>query len=175
MATWVGALARGGVFDDPDGEAAAGEAVAAFVVGEPALNALRRWFEQASFEVATRERRAAVEACVLMARADRRISPEERELLEDIAAESGLPDEHVEALRAMIAGDGPAPEVAGLEDRLTQPVLRELIVALAWELALADASIDPAETRFFDALAQRLGVSPARASELKDAVSSRVG
>ena len=170
MATWVGTLARGGVLE-AEGDAAAGEAIAAYVVGEKALEELHRFFGSASFDEATRERRAAVEVCIAMAHADREVQPEERELLHEIVADSGLPAEVLAELTAMVREP---TSLEGLEDRLTQPVLRELMLALCWELAMADERIDPAETTFFDRLARQLSVAPERARELRDAIADRL-
>ena len=61
MSTWIGTLARSGVVS---GEEAAGLAVAAYVVGEERLDALRAWFAEQSADVAVREKRAAIEICI---------------------------------------------------------------------------------------------------------------
>lgn len=169
MATWLGALRKSGVLEDGE---AAGEAVAAYVLGAERLDALRAWFSGVPTSDADRERRAAVEACVLMSHADREVQPEERALLLDVVRHSGLPEEDKRALQALVDEPG---SLAGLSDRLTQPILRELILALAWELALADERVDPAERTFFDELARALDVSSERARELREAVSARLG
>ena len=170
MSTWVGALARGGVVDDED--ARAGEAVAAYVVGEAGLEALRAWFAGASADEVIRERRAAVEGCIWMAHADRDIHPEERHLLRQLVAFSGLPADSQDAL---VEAVHEPPSREGLAQRLTQPVLRELMLALSWELALADGRVDDAEASLYRALAAELSVSEARAAEIRDAVGERIG
>lgn len=171
MSTWVGALVRSGVVDD-DPDVAAGEAVAAYVVGEDALFDLRRFFAEESAEVTVRERRAAIEVCIWMAHADREIHPEERYLLAKLVGRSGLDSDTQDEL---VAAVHEPPPLEGIEARLTQPVLRELMLALAWELALADGRVDEAESAFYGELARRLGIDPARADELRDAVSERLG
>lgn len=171
MTTWVGTLARGGVIESPEGDVAAGHDLAAYVVGEDRLDELRAFFDRASEDVAARERRAAVEACILMAHADREVQPEERELLHDIVAASGLRPEDLTELTAWVNEPG---SIDGIELRLTQPVLRELILALSWELALADERVDPAERTFFDQLAARLSVPRDRANAVREAIAERI-
>lgn len=172
MSTWVGALVRSGVVEDDDPDVVAGEAVAAYVVGEDGLESLRRFFADEPLEVATRERRAAIEVCIWMAHADREIHPEERYLLAKLVGRSGLDDDTQDAL---VAAVHEPPAIEGIETRLTQPVLRELMLALAWELALADGRVDEAESAFYGELAERLAIDPERAEELRDAVSQRLG
>ena len=172
MTTWIGALAHGGVLGADERDVEAGDAVAAFVVGADRLRGLREWLAERSASEAARERRAAIEACIWMAHADRAVHPEERHLLSRLVRLSGLDadaqDELVQAVHA-------PPALDGVEKRLTHPVLRELILALAWELALADGRIDTAEERFYGELARRLDVDPARAREVREAVDQRVG
>jgi uncharacterized membrane protein YebE (DUF533 family) len=169
MTTWVGALAKGGVVDA--GEAAAGEAVAAFVVGEEPLAELRSWLADADEATAARERRAAIEACIHMAHADRTLHPEESHLLSRLVATSGLGEDDQDEL---VAAVHEPPSIEGIGERLTQPVLRELILALAWELALSDGRVASAEEGFYGELAGRLGVSEDRAEEIRAAVGERL-
>jgi tellurite resistance protein len=169
MATWVGTLARGGVLYDSDEEA--GVAVAAYVVGEGRLSDLREWMRAQPADRVRREQEAAIAACIWMAQADRQLDPSERELLEEIVNHSGLDYETQERLVASIDG---APSVEGLPRTDSHPVLRELLLALAWELALADGRIDQSERDFYGELATRLEVDPARAAEVRDALSSEV-
>jgi tellurite resistance protein len=169
MMTWVGALAKGGVAADPD--TVAGEAVAAFVVGEAALASLRTFLAEADEATARRERRAAVEVCIWMAHADRVIDPEERHLLRQLVGASRLdPDTQDELVEAVHV----PPPIDGVEERLTHPVLRELMLALAWELALSDGRVDQAEEDLFDGLAKRLDVKRARARELREAMTAQI-
>lgn len=168
MATWLGALRKSGVLDEGE---AAGEAVASYVLGPERLDALRAWFSGAAASDADRERRAAVEACVLMAHADREVQAEERALLLEIVQHSGLPETEREALLSLLDEPGP---VDGLAERLTQPILRELILALAWELALADERVDPSERVFFDKLAWELKIPAGRAEAIREAVGEQL-
>ena len=49
------------------------------------------------------------------------------------------------------------------------------MLALSWELALADGRVDDAEASLYRALAAELSVSEARAAEIRDAVGERIG
>ncbi len=171
MTTWVGALSSSGVFEGDDGDAEAGEAVAAYVVGEDRVEELRTFFAEAAPDDVARERRAAVEAVIGMAQSDRDVHPEERHLLSRLVARSGLDEDTQDELVMRVHEPEP---VVKLGDRLTHPVLRELMLALAWELALADGRIDDAETTFYRDLSKQLEVAPARAKEIADAVAERL-
>lgn len=173
MSAWLGSLARGGVLTAADvGEAGkAGMSVAAYVVGEEALDALRAWMDEQSDEVVTRERRAAVEVCIWMANVDRDLDPEESHLLSQIIAYSGLDEDTADELVAEVHAPS---SLDAVEERLTHPTLRELMLALAWEMAEADFDVVPEERAAYRELAQRLGVDAARAEELRHAVSARI-
>lgn len=126
MSTWIGTLARSGVVS---GEEAAGLAVAAYVVGEERLDALRAWFAEQSADVAVREKRAAIEICIWMANADRNLDPEEAHFVKQVVMASQLDDDTVDALVSAVHDP---PSLDDLEQRLTHPVLRELMLALSW-------------------------------------------
>lgn len=169
MATWLGLLAKGGVLDEA---AEAGEAVAMYVVGEARMRELASWFAVQSTDRVRTERRAAIELCIWMAHADRTIDPEERHLLRQLVRSSGLDDDTEDEL---VRSVHEPPPIDGIEDRLTHPVLRELMLALAWELALVDGRIESEESALFADLARRLGVSDERASAIRSAVSEKIG
>ncbi|MDQ3033538.1 MAG: TerB family tellurite resistance protein [Myxococcota bacterium] len=170
MASWLGALARGGVLGDSWERA--GEAVAAFVVGKPELDGLREWFAAQPPEVARRERRAAIEVCIWMAHADRTVDVEETHLLRQIIGASLLDEDTQDEL---VRASHEPPSLANVEKRLTHPVLRELLLALCWELASADGRVDDSERDFYTGLAKRLDIGAVRAAEIQRAISERVG
>lgn len=170
MASWLGALSRGGVVGDAWQQA--GEAVAAFVVGKHELDALRTWFAAQPPEVAGRERRAAIEVCIWMAHADREVDVEETHLLRQIIGASLLDEDTQDEL---VRESHEPPSLAHLEKRLTHPVLRELLLALCWELASADGRVDDRERDFYTGLAKRLGIGDVRAAEIQRAITERVG
>lgn len=169
MARWLGALGKGGVLRD--GYDDAGDAVAAYVVGEAQLKELASWLASQPKDVAARERRAAIEVCIWMAHADRTIDPEETHLLREIIGQSLLDDDTQDAL---VDEAHAPPSLDGLEKRLTHPVLRELLLALSWELASIDGRVDKSELAFFTGLAKRLGVSEARAAEIQRALDEQL-
>ena len=178
MASWLGALARGGVLggegatEAEDRWDAAGRAVAAYVVGEPQLDTLRGWFAEQAPEIAARERRAAVEVCIWMAHADRAIDPEEVHLLREIIGLSGLDEDTQDEL---VRESHEPPSLAGVERRLTHPVLREMLLALCWELATSDGRVASTERDFYQGLAKRLEVGAVRAAEIQRAIGERLG
>lgn len=169
MATWLGALSRGGVLRDDREEA--GVAVAAFVVGEEELGALRDWLGVQPADVIAREQRAAIEVCIWMAHADRDVAHEEAELLRAIVLASELDESVREELYLEV---GEPPPLGEVHTRLTHPVLRELMLALSWELACADGRIDPVERELHDGLAKRLEVSHDRAAEIRAQIEAEV-
>jgi uncharacterized tellurite resistance protein B-like protein len=172
MSTWVGALAKTGVLShSARAHEEAGVALAAFVVGESRIEDLRRWLESQPVEILVREKRAAIEVCIWMANADRKLDPEEAYLLRTLVGSSGLDDDTVDELVASIHD---LPSLDGIETRLTHPVLRELMLALCWELASADGEVDRLEEAFHVGLARRLEIDSHRAKELRDAMNQRI-
>ncbi|MFW6087775.1 MAG: DUF533 domain-containing protein [Myxococcota bacterium] len=169
MSTWLGTLARGGVLRNTTEEA--GVAVAAYVVGEDRLSELREWMAAQPPEVVEREQQAAIEVCIWMAQADRNLDPNEREMLEQIVTAGDL---DFDAQESLIAAMDTPPDAKVIEGRLTHPVLRELLLALAWELALADGRIDDSEQAFYRQLTERLSVDPARAEKIRAAVAGEL-
>lgn len=170
IASWIGTLSSGGVIRTPDQEA--GVTLACFVLGEEPLAALRKWMVSQPQEEIADAQRAAVEVCCWIASADRRLDPAEVELLEQIILSSELPVAAQDELREMIPDP---PEPRDVEERLAHPVLREMLIALSWELAEADGRLDARESEFLSDIGRRLGVPEARSAELHEALLSRVG
>jgi tellurite resistance protein len=168
MAGWLGSLGRSGVIDGDAG----GEAVAAFVVGETELGELRKFLTTVSRDVRDRERRAAIEVCIWMVHADRKVDPEEAHLLREIIGASGLSEDVQDEL---VQATHEPPSLDGLEERLTHPVLRELLLALSWEIAAIDGDVARAERDFYTGLSKRLGVTAARAAEIQRSIAERIG
>ena len=165
MATWVGALCRGGVLLGSDEEA--GAHLALEVLGEDRLVQLREWFASQTRDVLERERRGAIHACIWMVHADREIATEEIELLEEIIERSDLPPKIQEELVAAI--DEPlGPE--DISEELTQPGLRELMLALSWELALADNRLVESEQTAHEELAEAFEVDEERAAAIRTSI-----
>jgi len=169
MTGWLGALGKAGLIE---GEAETATVVAQYVVGEESIASLRSFLTGASPEVRERERRAAIEVCIWMMHADRVVDPEEVALIREIISRSGLSDDVQDEL---VAASHEPPSLEGIEERLTHPVLRELLLALAWELASIDGTVAKPERDFYTGLSKRLGVSAARAAEIQRAIAERVG
>lgn len=165
MATWVGALARGGLLLNDDEEE--GVMLAHAVLGDERLSDLRRWFAGQTSDIVERERRGAIHACIWMAQADREVAAEEVELLEAVIEQSELPVKVQEELVAAI--DEPL-EPEDIAEELTQPGLRELVLALTWELAVIDNNVDDNERSAHEELAEAFEVDEARAEAIKAAV-----
>jgi tellurite resistance protein len=168
MASWLGLLAQSGVLDEVQ---EAGEAVAAYVVGHDRVTELSHWFAEQDEDTRRRERRAVIELCILMAHADRTVDPEERALLRELVASSGLEEPVQDELIGAVHSP---PALDAIEMRLTHPVLRELMLALAWELAMADGRIHGDETAFYSQLADRLSIDPKRAESIRDSIADRI-
>ena len=168
MQGWMGALARGGVIEAEPSDL---DPVAALVVGHEELVALDAWLRGQPSDVRARERRAAIEVCIWMANADRSLDPAEMDMLRGLIESSGL-SPTIQAELALAIED--PPSLVSLETRLTHPILRELMLALAWELASADGDIARSESAFFVGLAKRLDVSPARTAEIQRVIAERI-
>lgn len=169
MATWLGALAAPGF--TLNSRQKAGLTVATYVLGEGKLDALRAWFAFQSPEAQSRELQATIEAVIHMAHADRDFDESERAFLDHTIDHAGISDDAKAFLRLRL--DDPQP-LDDLAQRITQTTLREMLLALCWELAMADDRIAPEEITAYDDLARKLDVPGARAMELRDALSAEV-
>lgn len=169
VASWIGTLASGGLITDAHQEA--GLSVAAYVVGEPRLGELREWIVGLDAEAVTTAQRAAIEALIWMANADRKLDPEEAHMLKEIIMRSQL---DADAQDALVTAVHNPPELERLTERIGHPVLAELLVALSWELADADGDISRSEETFMNELASKLGVSSERVAEIRDAIIAQV-
>lgn len=160
-ARWLGILSTG-MLIGRDAEIAAESAQK--LVGEDRLAEVRRWFASATPEAAKDARVAAIEACIAIVHADRVVKDEEREFVERVVLFSELDPETQEAMNARI---DTAPSLEGIGARLPHPALAELLLVLAWQVALSDGKIHDEERGAYGVLADKLGVSPKRASELR--------
>lgn len=162
MQRWVELLAAGGVVE-ARGTATTGHAP----IAREKIEELEAWLAAQPAEVRRRERRAAIEVCIWMANADRNLDADEAAMLKTLIDRSGLDDDAKDDLVSEVHDP---PSLVDLEQRLTHPVLRELLLFLAWELANADGSVARAEAAFFKGLAKRLEISDERAAEIQAAV-----
>jgi tellurite resistance protein len=168
IASWLGALTDGGVLS---ASATAGRAIAAYVLGEDSLRRLRSSFERLTPEQARAEKIAVLETCLWMACSDRFVAPEEKTLLLEMIRSSGLSPDDQEMLEIEI---GTRPPLVDLDHRLQIYELREMLLAMCWELAIADGRIDPMETGFFQEIRQRLEIDAERARDIQDAVGGQL-
>ena len=166
MATWVGALSRGGLLLAHAEEEGAELAFA--VLGKDGLVQMRRWFAAQPGDVIERERRGAIHACIWMAQADREVATEEIELLESILSGSDLPTKVREELVTAIEEPLEPEDIA--ED-LTQPGLRQLVLALAAQIAQSDNRFDEQELAAYDELAEAFSIEGDRATQIREAIA----
>lgn len=166
MSTWVGALARGGLLMGQGEEE--GALLALRVLGEEGLSRLREAFAKRPAAEVARERRGAIHACIWMAQADREIVESEVAMLEEIIAHSDLDATERDDLEAAIL-EPQHPD--RFSEELTQPELRELIVALGWQLAGADGRVDDDELEALFVMCDELDVSRDRAEAIRAALA----
>lgn len=160
-ARWLGILTTGMLVGGQD-EASA--KTLQRVIGAPRLKELREWFASADPAVTREAKIAAVEACIAIVRADRTVGDAEREAVEDIILHAELDEATQERLRKHIDED---VVLDGIGARLAQPALAEALLVLAWQIAKADGRVQDDEAGVYGVLADKLGVSPTRASELR--------
>jgi uncharacterized membrane protein YebE (DUF533 family) len=160
-ARWLGILSTGMLVGAEDDAAAK---LLQKVLGAGTLSGLRQWFASADPAVAKEARVAAVEACIAIVRADGNVGDAEREAIESILMRSELDEETQEKLRKHVDQD---VVLDGLGARLGQPALAEALLVLAWQLARSDGRVQDEEAGVYGVLADKLGVTPARASELR--------
>lgn len=161
IARWLGILSTG-VLDGEDDERSIERA--ARVLGEARLGELRTWFAAQDREVVRTAKCAVVEAAIAVAQADRTVAETERTLVERIVQLARLDD------AAKIQIFASLERRAALDDlgrRIGHPALRELTLALAWQVAGTDDQIDEAERGVYGELAKRLEIPKDRAKALR--------
>ncbi|MFO0686256.1 MAG: TerB family tellurite resistance protein [Sandaracinus sp.] len=160
-ARWLGILTTGLLVGSEDEESAK---LLQKVVGGPALADLRHWFASADPAASRDARIAVIEACIAIVRADRAVGDVERDAIERIVMLSELDEEAQASLRKHVDEDVP---LDGIAPRLAHPALREALLVLTWQIAKADGRVQDAEAGLYGMLADKLGVTPTRASELR--------
>lgn len=169
MTSWVGALTSGGVFRSKHEEA--GVTLAAYVVGEEQMSELREWMNKQEQGTLIAAQKACIEICIWMANADRKLEPEEVQLLKALITHSQLGADDQDALVAAVHDP---PSMNGIEKRVSHPVLRELMIALMWELAMSDGELAKAESDLMKGFVKRFEIEEDRAQSLRDAVHARL-
>jgi uncharacterized membrane protein YebE (DUF533 family) len=160
-ARWLGILSTGLLVGNEDEVSAK---VLQGAIGGPALNDLREWFQKTAPSVTRDARIAVVECCIAIVRADHTVGDAEREAVEKIILMSELDDEAQQQLAKRIDTE---VSLDGIAARLPKPALAEAMLVLAWQLARADGRVQDDEAGVYGTLADKLGVTPARASELR--------
>jgi len=168
MASWFGVMLGDGQLRGQRDEH--GLEIAQKLVGDDGMSDIRSWIQEAPLEERTSEICASFEVCAWMIQADGRLAEDERNLFEDMLAQSPLSDEAQDQLCAALED---LPSLVDLEERLVHPILRELTFGLCWEMARADGEVAEMERAFHQGLSARLGIDPDRATELRDLVDSR--
>ncbi len=168
MASWFGVMLGDGQLRGQRDEH--GLELAEKLIGTEGVSEIRAWIQQASIQDRKGEICASFEVCAWMIQADGRLAEDERDLFEDMLAQSDLEDSLQEALCAALED---LPSLADLEERLLHPVLRELTFGMCWEIARADGEIADVERAFHQGLSTRLGIDAERADELRSLVESR--
>lgn len=170
IATWVGALTRGGVLFSETEER--GVRAAILVVGEARLAELRSWFSALPPEGRYAIRQSALALGMLVLVADRALAPEERDLFERMLDAAELPEAERAGLRGLLAQAVldprrlPHPET--IAEALDHPTLRELMLGMAWHVALVDGRIELGEDALYTRLARLFGVDDAQAVRIRE-------
>jgi uncharacterized tellurite resistance protein B-like protein len=145
------------------------------VVGEARLAELRQHLAGEPEQSAAGVRSAAIEICIWMAVSDRVVDPREREALADLVERAELgPTETrrlLELTRSALGDVRKLSHPETLAERVDHPVLRELLLAVAWQVALADDFVDDLELRSFERLAGIFGIEHADKERVRAALS----
>ncbi len=119
-----------------------------------------------------RELPAVIAIAQLAAAVDLSDDAAETALLDQLYAIAGITPDSVPPLSPVPTDrEERATRIAVLSHLLASQGSRELAYALAYLLSVSDVEISPVEIKLLDELAQRLGISAARANELVDAVA----
>ena len=163
---WLGLLGSGLVQDWQDEEAID---AAIRIVGEQPLSELREWIAHQSHETIQDLDATAIEVCIWMARTDDVITEDERAHVDSLIAASRLDPATDERVRGAWTR---RPNLLGLATKLPHPVLRELLLVLAWQTAFADGQLSRAEQSGELLLSTLLAVPEDRAYALRRALGS---
>lgn len=162
---WLAGLAKAA--RDRDAFLMDGERVVGHIVTDEALAELRDWLVQEPPKTVIEEQRAVIEACIRMAHANREIDPEERAELKELIAWSGLDEDVTDALVHEVHFP---PPLGDLRERVRHPAIRDVLLALAWTMAMADGKADAPEKKLFSELVSKLGVTEEHADAIRRAV-----
>ena len=166
VARWMGILSSGLLIGS---EAENAALRAQRVLGVAQLSELRQWFSSLPEATVRDAKCAVIEACISIVHADGVISDSERELIAQMVMFAELDAAAEEWLLARV--DSPS-DLDAIVPRLTHAGLRELVLVMAWQIALADGHAQQSEHGAYGVLADRLQVEPSRASALRSILKS---
>ncbi len=168
VATWVGALTRGGLLFTNTEER--GVRMAVVLVGERRLAELREWFLPLSVATRLEIREAAISFCLHFFCADRVCSTEEVAFLEQVFDSCDLPlaerRQYYALLRAALVDVRKLPHAETIAEICCHPVLREILLAIGWHIALGDRELSAPEEKLWLRLARLFSIPEQRAHEL---------
>lgn len=172
VSSWVALLSPTALLHGPRDEWAVHAATR--VVGEARLAELREYLSGQPQDRAAELRSAAVELCIWMAVSDRVVDPREREMLIEVVGQAELPRQEtvrlIELCRSALSDVRKLSHPETLAERADHPVLRELLLAVAWQVALADDFVDDLELRSFERLAGIFGIEHADKERIRAAL-----
>jgi tellurite resistance protein len=97
-----------------------------------------------------------IKALGFVAWSDKRLAPEEREMLDNVMSALDIPAERRDALCKKL-GEGP-PSIESIGEDFSDEMERRFALAQAVMMAQADGHVDPAEKRDIDTLARALEI-----------------
>lgn len=174
IATWIGALTGGGVLFSEDEER--GVRAAILLVGEARLAELRTWFQHQDGQRRQEIRYAALTLAMLVLVADRALPIEEQELFDRLLDAAQLPERDRARARELLGHATrdprklPHPET--IAEALDHDALRELMLGMAWHVALIDGRIELGEDALYVRLARLFGVDDEVAARIREIVAA---
>lgn len=174
IATWIGALTGGGVLFSEQEER--GVRAAILLVGEDRLADLRDWFQHSDAPRRQEVRHAALSLAMLVLVADRALPLAEQELFEQLLDAAQLPERerlHARELLGLATQDPrrlPHPET--IAEALDHDALRELMLGMAWHVALIDGRVELGEDALYVRLSRLFGIEDARAERIREIVAA---
>lgn len=161
VARWMGILSSGMLIGE---EAERSALRARHVLGRERLLELRAWFDTQAPEAVVDAKVAIIEAVMSIAYADGSLEEGERELADRMIDLAELDEVTQAALKDRITTP---PALDAVVPRIPHPSLRELVLVMAWQMATADGRVEQEEHGAYGVLADRLGIMPVRAQELR--------
>lgn len=174
VATWISALTRGGLLFSQVEER--GVRMAVVLVGEEPLASLREWFEPLSPERRLAIREAALCLAIHALAADGVCSEAEGAFLEEVFDACAMTTEERgrwhDRVGAAMRERRKLPHPETIAEVCDHPVLREILLAVAWHVMGADGSAGDDERATFARLSRIFSVEEARAQQIAETVDA---